>query len=194
MSGFGSTVSNCSAFQNTGNGISTGDGCTVSNCSARLNTGFGISVANGSTVSNCTAFNNSADGINTTTGSTVADCTVSFNTLNGILCSSSCIIRGNTCASNGNGAGNGAGIRATSTNNRIEGNNCTLADRGIDVDAPGNIIIRNTCSGNTINWVIVANNVCGPILDRTAPGSFPVNGNSAVSSLGSTDPNANFTY
>jgi parallel beta-helix repeat protein len=33
--------------------------------------------------------------------------------------------------------------------NRIEGNNCTGAGRGIDVDALGNIIIKNTCTGAT---------------------------------------------
>ena len=104
------------------------------------------------------------------------------------------MIRGNNCASNGNGAGNGAGIHATGADNRIEGNNCIGADRGIDVDFLGNIIIKNTCSNNTTNWDIVANNVCGPILDRTAPASAAILGNSAPSSLGTTDPNANFSY
>ena len=96
-------------------------------------------------------------------------------------------------AVNGSG-GDGAGIHATGGDNRIEGNNCTGADRGIDVDAAGNIVIKNTCSGNTTNWDIVANNVYGPIIDRTAPASPAVSGNSAASSLGSTDSNANFTY
>jgi hypothetical protein len=40
----------------------------------------------------------------------------------------------------------------------------------------------------------VANNVFGPIIDRSAPASAAVLGNSAASSLGSTDANANFTY
>jgi len=104
------------------------------------------------------------------------------------------VIRGNTCATNGLGAGDGANIHATLTQNRIAGNHCSSADRGIGVDNFGNIIIKNTCSGNTINWVIVANNVCGPILDRTAPASAAINGNSAPDSTGSAHPNANFTY
>jgi len=103
------------------------------------------------------------------------------------------VIRGNTCSSNGNG-GDGAGIHATGADNRIDGNNCTGADRGIDVDGAGNIIIRNTCSGNTTNWTIVANNVVGPILDRRSPSSAAISGNTAPSSLGTTDPNANFSY
>jgi len=106
---------------------------------------------------------------------------------------SGCVVLANTCSFNGNG-GDGAGIHATGSDNRIEGNNCTGADRGIDVDVAGNIIIKNTCSGNTINWTIVANNVVGPILDRTAPASAAISGNSAPDSTGSTHPNANFTY
>src|SRR5437762_10820158 len=89
---------------------------------------------------------------------------VKYNTLDGILCASDCIIRGNICAINGNGAGDGAGIHATGSRNRIEGNNCTGADRGIDVDFAGNIIIRNTCSANTTNWSIVAGNALAPIV------------------------------
>ncbi len=136
---------------------------------------------------------NLANGISASSGCTIADCTVRSNTLDGIVCSSGCVIRGNTCSSNGN-AGDGAGIHATSSDNRIEGNNCFFADRGIDVDLAGNIIIRNTCAGNTTNWDIVANNVCGPILDRTAPASAAILGDSAPDSTGSTHPNANFTY
>jgi len=62
------------------------------------------------------------------------------------------------------------------------------------VDVAGNVIIRNSCAGNSINWVIAANNVCGPILNRTAPASAAISGDAAPSSLGSTDANANYTY
>jgi parallel beta-helix repeat protein len=106
--------------------------------------------------------------------------------------SSQCIVSSNTCSFNGNGAGDGAGIHAISTDNRIEGNNCTGADRGIDVDGTGNIIIKNTCSGNTVNWTIVASNAYDPIV--ATPSGAAVNGNTAAAALGSTDPNANFTY
>ncbi|HEX8877573.1 MAG TPA: hypothetical protein VF777_12555 [Phycisphaerales bacterium] len=59
----------------------------------------------------------------------------------------------------------------------------------------GPIIIRNSARGNTIvNWSIVANNVVGPIVNRIAPGSPSISGDSAISSLGTTDPNANFTH
>ncbi len=193
-SAFGSTISNCTAYGNGGNGLSSSSGCTITSCTAYDNDGSGISTSNGSTVTHCLAQNNAVHGIVVNAGSTVADCTARLNTLNGIACAVGCVIRDNTCANNGNGAGDGAGIHATGADNRIESNNCISADRGIDVDVAGNIIVRNTCSGNATNWDIVANNVVGPIIDRTAPGSAAISGNSAPSSLGTTDPNANFTY
>jgi len=212
--GSGCTVTNCSAYQNGGTGIGTGPGSTVTNCSASSNTGDGITAEGGSTVTNCSAYSNTGFGINTSTGtgctisncsavfnvatgiivgggSTVTDCTARSNTLDGIRCFQTCLIRGNTCSFNGFGAGNGAGIHATANINRIEGNNCTSADRGIDVDTGGNIIIKNTCSFNAVNWDVTAGNVCLVVQGVTGAAIL---GNTGGVAPGSTDPNANFTY
>lgn len=191
--GVGTTVTNCSASDNAGTGIFATAGCTVSNCTAFRNTGAGIGATGGSTVSNCTAYLNTGSGISITgaaSGCTVADCTARQNTLDGIVCTSSCVIRGNTCSNNGVAAG--AGIHATGADNRIEGNNCTgPSARGIDVDASGNFITRNTCSGNTTNWDVVAGNIILVVNATLAPA---VTGNSGGVAPGSTDPNANFSY
>jgi len=189
----GSTITGCTASFNDASGISAGSASTITGCTASFNTANGILTGAGSTITGCTAYLNNASGISTGISCTISNCTALFNTLDGIRVSTSCVVLANTCTQNGAG-GDGAGIHATGTNNRIEGNNCVDADRGIDVDIAGNIIIKNTCSGNTINWTIVANNVVGPILDRTAPASAAISGNSAPSSLGTTDANANFTY
>jgi len=189
-----STVVGCTAVFNAGGGIFAEGGSTVTGCTAQQNSVRGIFVAAGSTVTGCTALGNSGDGIYAGEGSTVTGCTASSNTGDGIEVSSNCRVTDNTCAFNGNG-GNGSGIFASGgSDNRIEGNNCTGADRGINVDTAGNIIIRNTCSGNSIDWVIAANNVCGPILDRRAPASAAISGFTAPDSTGSTHPNANFSY
>jgi hypothetical protein len=45
-----------------------------------------------------------------------------------------------------------------------------------------------------VNWALVANNVYGPIVDRTAPASAAVSGNAAADASGSTHPQANFSY
>jgi len=189
----GSTITGCTAFNNTGNGISTSDACTITGCTAYQNTGNGISTFSGSTISNCTASFNNGNGISAFQGCTISNCTAQFNTRDGIRVISDCLVLATACSFNGNG-GDGAGIHATGSDNRIEGNNCINNDRGIDVDAVGNIITKNTCSGNVIDWTIVANNVVGPILDRRAPASAAINGFSAPDSTGSTHPNANFSY
>ncbi|HKQ48482.1 MAG TPA: right-handed parallel beta-helix repeat-containing protein [Phycisphaerae bacterium] len=192
FTGAGCTVSNCSAYQNTGDGIRTSISSTVSSCSAHRNTGTGISVSTSSTIASCSAVQNTGSGISVSTGSTVADCTARINTLDGIVCNIACVIRGNTCRDNGFN-GDGAGIHATGADNRIEGNNCTTADRGIDVDFAGNIIVKNTCSGNTTNWDIAIGNALAPIVSATT-NAAAVAGDTYAGSLGSTDPNANFTY
>lgn len=212
--GSGSTITNCSASSNDGAGITTGPGCIIESCTAYLNADHGISTNAGCTITGCSAadnggdgiltsagcsiassssYSNNADGIRVGAGCTVADCTVRFNSANGIQCPSDCTIRANTCASNGV-IGVGAGILVTGTENRIEANTCTDTDRGIDVDGSGNIIIRNTCASNTTDWSIAANNVVGPVLDRRAPTSAAFSGFSYPGSLGSADPNANFSY
>ena len=193
FAGNGSTITGCTATGNSGVGIGSAFGSTISGCTAHDNVGNGINTSSGNTIVGCTVYLNDGSGISTGTGSTVVDCLVRSNALDGIVCNSGSTIRDNTCYANGDG-GNGAGIHALGSDNRIEGNNCVGADRGIDVDASGNIIVRNTCSGSTLNWDIAGNNVVGPIIDRTSPGSAAISGNSAPSSLGTTEPNANFTY
>lgn len=193
--GFGCLVSNCTAQDNANYGITTSGSTTVSNCTSTSNTNGGISVATGSTVIGCTASSNSGWGIGTSSECLVIDCNASRNAEDGIRCAGSgSLIRGNVCATNGINAGDAAGIVVVSIENRIENNHCSNNDRGIEVTQAGNLIFRNSCADNTTNWVIVANNVYGPILDRTAPASAAVNGNAAATTLGSTDANANYSY
>jgi len=190
--GSNGTITGCTAGHNTGNGVTGFSNCTITGCTSSQNVGHGVSVFTASQITASSAHSNAASGISVGSGSTVSNCVANANDLDGIVASASCLILANTCSINGN-AGDGAGIHTTDTDNRIEGNTCTSQDRGIDVDIPGNFIVKNTCSGNTFNWTIAANNVCGPILDRSAPASAAINGNSAPSSLGTTDANANFT-
>jgi parallel beta-helix repeat protein len=183
----GSTITNCNALGNTSTdtfscGIGTGTGCTItsstayanysSSASFSANTGIGFAVGSGNTIQGCAAANNRGDGIQLLNYS---------------------LARGNSCVSNGS-SGDGAGIHVTSSANRIEANNVSLNDRGIDVADAGNVITSNTARQNTTNYKIGANNVFGAIVDRTAPASVAVNGNSAPSSTGTTDPLANISY
>jgi parallel beta-helix repeat protein len=90
-------------------------------------------------------------------------------------------VAGNVCDGNGPGISDGAGIHVTGSDNRIDSNNVTANDRGIDVDAAGNLVIRNSASGNTTDYDIVAGNKDAQVL---SPGS----------GFASTDPWANFSF
>ena len=191
--GNGGTASNCSAYDNAGFGISVGLSSTAINCSAYSNTGGGFFVSTGSSLTNCSAYSNFGNGIVASFASIIG-CSARSNYLDGIQVSSSCIVRGNISALNGINTTTGANIHATGSDNRIEENNCLSADFGVKVDAAGNFIVRNSGSGSTVEWEMVANNVVGPILDRRSPSSAAVSGPSYAGSLGTTDPNANFSY
>ncbi len=56
----------------------------------------------------------------------------------------------------------------------------------------GNLVIRNSASGNTTNYDIVANNKVGVIV--VPPDSFAISGNTGGAGVGSTDPWANFSF
>ncbi len=195
LAGVGTTVTACASMANGFAGIDCSTGCTVSQSAAYNNSRSGIDVGSGSMVLGCSAHSNTLDGIiSAGDGVSIAECSVRENLSDGIQVANDSRVVGNVCDSNGVGASDGAGIHVTGSDNRIEGNNCTDADRGIDVDVAGNIIIRNTCAGNTTDWDIVANNIFGPIIDRRIALSGAVTGFSAASTLGSTDPNANYSY
>ncbi|MFT3683634.1 MAG: right-handed parallel beta-helix repeat-containing protein [Phycisphaerales bacterium] len=183
---------NCNADGNATIGFDVYSYCAITNCQANNNGLNGIDTAGGTTVSNCVASGNTAAGIHST-GGLVVGCAANNNRIAGIQAVNNCTVRDNNCAGN-NMVADAAGIIVSGSDCRIEGNNCTNNNRGVWVQASGNIVFRNTCSSNSLNWSLVANNVYGPIIDRTAPASAAVSGNSASSSLGSTDANANFTY
>ena len=211
--GNGSTLTNCVAYANTGTyGISAPLACTLINCSAFLNTGTGGTSAGirggaGSTLIGCTSRqNDNSSGATATTGmgfevgdnSTIRNCTASSNKGDGIHIASGCFAVGNNCNNNGS-PGDGAGILATGNGNRIEDNNVESNDRGIHVGAAGNFIIKNTARNNGAssagNYVIVADNRYGQIVDLTALGTLAVSGKGPNSgTVNTTDPFTNFSY
>ncbi|MCU0857645.1 MAG: right-handed parallel beta-helix repeat-containing protein [Pontiellaceae bacterium] len=204
-SGEGSVLSQCLVYSNTVQyGIYASGGASIMGCTARNNTGinsssYGIFAGGLSTLADCVSSYNtntnapgaSSQGVGIyASGSTIRNCTAGFNRGDGIQAAARCFVEGNTSYSNGYN-GDGAGIAVSGNDSRIENNNVLSNNRGIDVDNPGNIIVRNTCSGNGTNWTVVVNNVC---LVVQATNSAAINGNSGGTSPGSTDPNANFTY
>jgi parallel beta-helix repeat protein len=158
----GCTITDAAAYNNGNDGIFVGDGCTITDSTAYLNGDDGIETERGCTITDSTAAFSGDDGIVSSLASTVSRCTAIFNTGDGIEVAEDCAVAGNTCKGNGFN-GDGAGIHATFPQNRIDGNNVTDNDRGIDVDMSGNLIIRNSASLNTSNYAITGVNRVGPI-------------------------------
>ncbi|MBX9735455.1 MAG: right-handed parallel beta-helix repeat-containing protein [Phycisphaerales bacterium] len=194
--GFSSTVAHCTSGSNGGNGVVASNGTTITDSSFTGNFGSGINVFNSITIRGCTAVSNQLWGIDTDASCLIENSTANSNTLGGIRSGSRSVIRNNIANGNATGTEIGPGILMTGSDARIEGNSCNTNDFGIDIDGTGNIIIRNTCAGNTQGFIIAADNFYGPIIDRRIPtpvsGTAAVIGFSATSTLGSSDSNANF--
>ncbi len=191
----GVVFASCLAADNAGTGFDVSGPSTFSGCIARSNGAAGFSVLGSSTITDCTANLNAGDGFFTIGSVTVSGCVASENDGDGIEAWFQSVIVGNLCSSNGFGAAFGAGIRIVSgEDNRIEGNNCSYADRGIVIESGGNLILKNNCSGNTINYEFAAHNRYGPVIDITAGGTPAVSGNSAADTTGTTHPWANFAH
>ena len=185
LTGLGCTISNCTAYQNTGWAIEAGPGTLVEHCAAYDNGSQGF-VGNSAIITHCTVRNSDYHGISAY-HSTVSHCNVYACSKSGIWVGNDCNVINNNCTENTE-----AGIFANTKGNRIESNNCTDNDKGIHVSGDANYIIRNICTDNTTNFDIAINNRYGAIMNHTMTGTPSVNGNSASSFMGTTDPWANF--
>lgn len=153
----GSTVTRCTAYGNAFRGIFLLDGCTVSDCTAYANTNVGFYVGAGVTITGSSASRNGSHGIYGGGGCIISDCTTYKNLGDGIKVTYDTYVKGNSSSSN-----TGGGVHATGNRNRIQDNHVAFNDIGIDVDASGNIIIRNTASANTTReFDIVGGNATG---------------------------------
>ena len=191
LTGTNAVVDRCTASVNGAQGISVSTGSTITASTASENLADGFSTGTGCVVNACIAYYNDGNGFNLATGSVISDCIAEQSQFDGIRVSSGCLVRFNTSDASGS-IGDGAGVHATGYDNRIESNKCHGGDRGIDVDVQGNFIIRNTVKGSTVNYSVVALNVC--LVVSAANNAVAINGASGGTAPGSTDPNANFSY
>jgi hypothetical protein len=204
-----SSLTNCTATNNSVTYGISANNCSLTNCVACSNSGAtnltaGFFASN-STLTHCVAAGNrtTAGTSNSATGmgfyvqqSTVQDCIATDNRGDGIRVLGDSLVHNNACSSNGSG-GDGAGINVVDSRNRIENNNATANDRGIEANSAGNVIVRNTAGQNTTNYSIVAGNHYGPIIDNTdetAVNAPAATGNSATGDFNTTHPWANIAY
>jgi len=181
-----SVVSDCVASQNGDVGIQVGFHSIVAHCAANGN-GSGIYLHLASVASDCTAsdcggtgftMNNFCSAINcastgNTTGfnpaySTVVNCSACLNSGNGFILIDSCLIQNCTIALNGS-AGMGHGIYTDGTGNRIDGNHIFgNMGYGLQIEANGNFVFRNTLAENGANISVTGTNLVGPIITTAA--------------------------
>jgi parallel beta-helix repeat protein len=163
LAGSKSVLKSCVADSNSGAGISAGDRSLVAECATDSNVLNGIEVGAGGTVTNCVSGSNHK-GIHAGHGSVVRNCTIRENRTDGIFATYGVEVSGNNCSRNGSAVGgDGAGIYVEGVDNRIDGNLVLSNDRGIETAIGGNIIIRNSASGNGTDYDIAGGNDLGPI-------------------------------
>jgi hypothetical protein len=184
--GYGSVITECTASKNKWIGIHT---CysVVSKCVANENTSDGFNIESGSSAVECISYENGSNGIVLNHGSTVSDCKAFNNAENGIkgvYIKNS--IHDNNCTQN-----DSAGILVLGENSSITGNHLINNGIGIRVTSSDSWINCNVVTGNKTNWVVDSGNYCFVV---SASASGAINGDSGGTALGSTDPNANFTY
>jgi len=184
MIGENALVTGCGAFKNGGNGIQAGTDATVRDCKARDNGGNGILVSARSKIIDCSASGNSHAGIAVDSYCTVRECLATQNVQDGILAMSKCRIINNDAGENSQN-----GIRLQGSGSRVDGNNVTDNGTGIFIDDNGgfgNLIVRNTASGNTNGY---ATSTIGDFLGQVLAGP-EIQGNE----FSTTDPWANFEF
>src|SRR5690606_4597795 len=212
--GASSLLRDCVVTANGGDGISAGANavilaCVADNNGANLASGrAGIAVGHASTLSACTSQNTTsalfggvgdfAVGFRIADRCAVVDCTAGRNRGHGFRLGSSNRISACASVENGSGSTVSAGVYVAGSDNKIENTNAVGCDFGVQVISAGNLIVRNSASGNGTNYSFVQNNIYGPVVDRRIPegvASTPaVSGSSASSTLGTTDANANIAY
>lgn len=206
-----------SLTDDTGVGFRCGGGSTLESCTASNNRGMGI-ITNYSVVRQCTANNNARSGMYGSQRTSFIECVACGNTISGIRAEFAGIIRGcltaqntshgivaeggggidivgNVSEENGNNAtAQGAGIRINGSFCRVQDNHSYVNWRGIEVPSVvGVAIVRNFAAANSsANYAIASGNKVGIIV--SSPASGAINGSTGGAGMGSTDPNANFSY
>ncbi len=175
---------------------------TIAGCTIAENGGHGVLLKRACKVDNCVVANNGLSGIVTdpaadppANGCQIRGNEVRQNFNDGILVTSDNVVEGNHCNENGSlgrSGGNGAGINAAGSDNRIDGNHLVRNDRGLEVTGASNIITRQTAGGNTVNYDIAAGNKVAVI--SVAPSSGAINGDTGGAGIGTTDPWGNVAY
>jgi parallel beta-helix repeat protein len=152
----------CLADGNGTSGFSVADG-TVLNCVATNNGQSGFKDTG--KFWRCRAFHNGGSGFGVL-NSEVSHCVAGFNGTSGFQARES-ILLNNVAYQHGSGAGILLYNQLGHSGCRVEGNDVSENSIGIDAQASGNLIIRNSAWGNTTDYSIPSGNSYGQILSTS---------------------------
>ncbi len=193
--GSGARFEACEASLNAEDGINASNGAVIAGCRVGTNSGNGVNAGVGTRISDSTATSNSDVGFLVGDASSVESCTAISNATHGISAAAQCRVTGNRCNFNGAGPALGAGVfvQASAVQCLIESNHCSSNDHALWISGTNNVVIRNFGgASNFENYRAVAGNRLAPVVfAATAPA---ISGNTGGAALGSTDPNANFSF
>lgn len=185
-----SRVERCASAENGAAGVSLGSGSTVMDSRAYLNASHGFSLGTDTRAQGCSASGNGDCGFDGISAA-VLDCSSTSNASFGIQVKHWSLVRGNRVRNNGS-VGTGGGIRVTHDHTLVEDNTSTDHDfAGYSIEGANNAVRRNTAADNGLNWFVAANNACRVLVAAQGAGIF---GDAGGVALGSSDPNANYTY
>lgn len=157
------TFINCVSTDNAADGFECADSSTFSGCTSNDNAGRGIFAFNAANITGCSINNNVGVGIYANNGCRIESNLTRNNQQDGISVNFSCTVVGNNCNGDGAAAGNHGAIRVIGQANRVDGNNISYADRGLSISSGGNVVVRNSVKGCTVNFDIVGGNDVGPV-------------------------------
>ncbi len=142
LGGSGGTINDCSALYNSGVGISAAR-ANLKGCKANGNVGTGIEAEDQSILTECSSTYNHSNGFSISVGCLVDDCVSMYNWADGLKAHRDCLIFNSQFSFNGQ-FGDGAGIRTSGANNRLDSNLLSYNDVGIVAILGGNFIVRNS--------------------------------------------------
>ena len=153
-------VDSVRATDNLGIGVATGGNAIVTATVAQANT-EGFNFGFDCIASECIAIDNAANGFTFPAGHGQAiDCIANFNGGDAISIAFSSVVKGCNVIANG-----GAGVHALSGDNRIEGNNAIVNQRGYHIEGIDNLVAGNSARGSAMgNYAIDDGNHVGELI------------------------------
>lgn len=156
------TLKNCIAVDNQGSGFVLNSNCHISGCIAKDNASTGIGASHDCVITSNQCDRNGGHGISVFRGCLVSGNLVTNSTQDGIYAQG-----GESRLERNHSNYNAIGYNIDGNKNVLDGNSAIDNGVSFDVDGIDNLVIRNTATGGTPNYAIVAGNAVGPRVSVT---------------------------